>query len=352
MSYRQFLLSAAFVLISGIPCLKAASENDKPKDSSSQQKEAVIKAPAAKNGGLKQGDTNSPATPETVTIGIYLFNIRDVSSGKGTFTSDFCIWSHSSSAGNVIGELQFANAERVVWAVEGRPEAKGLNCVKRSGTGTFRMQWNFRNYPNDEQKLHILLNYTLKDDSKVVLVPDRENSGVSKTNIPSGWRLSDFSMEPVTLAFDSNLGDPGIGAGHGEYSGIDTTIGILRVDPSEYWMMTLIAYATAFMFMVSFFIDSTNTSRLGLLGASFIACVISLRTSLAAIGTFGTRIDWFHLVVMGYIIFAVICTAVLNYLAHHNVTARQVRNYSMITGIVTSVSFFAVIKLMHLGVTR
>ena len=309
------------------------------------------KGPSQKTGGHNATGTNSISAPapELVTIGLYLFNIRDVSSGRGTFTSDFCIWSQSPSVGNIIGELQFANAERVVWAVEGRPEVKGLNCIKRSGTGVFRMTWNFNNYPHDSQKLRILINYTLKDSSKVILTPDRASSGISKTNLPSGWSLKGFNMEPTKLVYDSNLGDPNLGSGHGEFSGLETTIDIERKDPSEYWMMTLIAYATAFMFMISFFIDLSNTSRFGLLGAGFIACVISLRTSLAARGTFGTSIDWLHLTVMGYIILSVICTAFLSYLVHHKVDTHKIRTYSWVLGGLTSASFFLVIWLMHLG---
>lgn len=313
-------------------------------------KEIVTNSPVPKGKDIKGTPTNAVTGPEQVTIGIYFFNIRDVSTGRGTFTSDFCIWSQSSSPGNILGELQFANAERVIWSVEGKPEVSGLNCIKRSGTGVFRMSWNFKKYPHDIQTLRVPIVYTLKDDSKVALVPDQAGSGISKSNIPSGWKFDGFSMEPTKLKVESNLGDPNLGTGHGEFSGIETNIKIERVDPSEYWMMTLIAYATAFMFIISFFIDCTNTSRLGILGAGFIACVISLRTSLAVIGVFGTSVDWLHLVVMGYITFAVICTAVLSYLSHHNVPAKSVRNISMIIGLLTAVSFFWVVWTMYPGI--
>ena len=238
----------------------------------------------------------------------------------------------------------------MIWSVEGKPEVKGLNCIKRSGTGVFRMSWNFTNYPYDSQKLHIPIIYTLKDDSKIVLIPDQASSGISKANVPSGWKLKGFSIEPTKLVIDSNLGDPNLGTGYGEFCGIDTTIVIERQDPTEYWTMTLIAYATAFMFVVSFFIDCSNTSRLGLLGAAFIACIISLRTSLAALGVFGTSVDWLHAVVMGYIIFAVICTAILHFfLTHYNVNHKTIRNYSMIIGILTAASFFLLIWQTHAG---
>ncbi len=320
------------------------------KNAADGKKNQKVNEAPAENGA----ETNPPEVPEgtgaeSVTIGLYLFNIRDVNSGKGTFTSDFCIWSQAPNIDNIIGELQFANADRIVWSVEGKSQVNGLECVKRSGTGVFRMNWDFKNYPYDGQKLKILMNYTVKDASKVVLNPDEESSGISMENIPSGWELKGFNMEPVQLVYDSNLGDPNLGAAHGEFSGIEISIDIERKDSAEYWMMTLIAYATAFMFMVSFFIDSTNTSRLGMLAAAFIACVISLRTSLSVLGVFGTSVDRLHLVVMGYIIFAVICTAILSYLVHHNVSAKMIRFYSMVLGLLTSASFFIVIWFMHAG---
>ncbi len=314
-----------------------------------KKNQKVNEAPAENGAETNPPEVPEGTGPESVTIGLYLFNIRDVNSGRGTFTSDFCIWSQAPNIDNIIGELQFANADRIVWSVEGKSQVNGLECVKRSGTGVFRMNWDFKNYPYDGQKLKILMNYTVKDASKVVLNPDEESSGISMENIPSGWELKGFNMEPVQLVYDSNLGDPNLGAAHGEFSGIEISIDIERKDSAEYWMMTLIAYATAFMFMVSFFIDSTNTSRLGMLAAAFIACVFSLRTSLSVLGVFGTSVDRLHLVVMGYIIFAVICTAILSYLVHHNVSAKMIRFYSMVLGLLTSASFFIVIWFMHAG---
>ena len=317
------------------------------------------------NGGEKKTDIKSPDTPAQdgsepnpseapeatgpadVTIGIYLFNIRDVNSGRGTFTSDLCIWSQSPDIDNIIGELQFANAEKIVWSVEGKPEVNGLACVKRSGTGVFRMTWDFKDYPYDTQKLRILINYTLKDASRVILVPDLESSGISKENIPNGWMFKGFSMKSVKLVFNSNLGDPNLGTGKSEFSGLETTIDIERKDSSEYWMMTIVAYSTSLLFMISFFIDTTNTSRLGMLAAAFIACVISLRTSLGVMGVFGTSVDRVHLLVLGYITFAVICTAILTYLVHHKVSAQKIRFYSMVVGTLTAVSFLLMIWFFH-----
>ena len=282
--------------------------------------------------------TNSGGTDE-FTIGVYLFNVRDVNTGKGTFTSDFCIWSQSTNTGNIISELQFANAERVVWAVEGGAESQALNCIKRCGTGTFRMQWGLHDYPNDFQKLKIAIDYTLVDSSKIILKPDLLNSGISKENIPLGWAFKSFKIEPVSIVLSSNLGDSSLGNGRGTFPGLEVTLEIGRNEAIEYWSMTIIAYATVIMMFLSFFIDVMNTSRLGILGAAFIACIISLRTSMGTINNFDNRVAWLHFIVIGFITFSVIITAVLAYLLHHKADPHKLRGYSMAMGIVMLGSF-------------
>jgi len=285
--------------------------------------------------------------PDEFTIGIYLFNVRDVNTGKGTFTSDFCIWSQSTNTGNIISELQFANAERVVWAVEGAPNVPKLSCIKRCGTGTFRMKWGLHEYPNDSQKLKIAIDYTLEDSSKLILKPDLLNSGISKENIPQGWSFKSFKIEPVSLVLSSNLGDSTLGNGRATFPGLEVSLEIARNDLIEYWSMTIIAYATVIMMFLSFFIDCTNTSRLGILGAAFIACIISLRTSMAVINNFDNRVAWLHFIVIGFITFSVIVTAVLAYLTHHKFDPQKLRNYSMALGVI-ALCFFILTNFLLL----
>jgi hypothetical protein len=300
-----------------------------------------------KNSVVDVQSTNAPALitstnaerPDEFTIGIYLFNVRDVNTGKGTFTSDFCIWSQSTNTGNIISELQFANAERVVWSVEGAPQVPGISCIKRCGTGTFRMKWGLHDYPNDSQNLKIAIDYTLEDSSKIILKPDLLNSGISKENLPQGWSFKSFKIEPVSLVLSSNLGDSTLGNARAAFPGLEVSLEISRNESIEYWSMTIIAYATVIMMFLSYFIDVTNTSRLGILGAAFIACIISLRTSMGTINNFDNRVAWLHFIVIGFITFSVIITAVLAYLLHHKADPHKLRGYSMAMGIVMLGSF-------------
>lgn len=294
-------------------------------------------APASAQSG---GGPGAIPSPESATVGIYLIDIRDLSPAKGTFTCDFWIWSQSTGAENVLGELQFVNAERVVWYAEGKPEVKGMNCFKRRGTGVFRMGWNLRHYPYDSQILPIQMEYTLRDVAKMKLLPDTSNSGVSAKNIPTGWKMTGFELQPDTVAYTSNLGDPNLGNARGEFSRLTAIIDLSRRDTAEYWTLVSSAYVAVVMMLVSFFMEIDKpASRFGLLGASLFASVISLRSALAGLGNFGTLADQLHLIVIGCIILALGVTIALNQLFHRGVAEKKLRLASIVTAVVVAVSF-------------
>ena len=302
---------------------------------------ALVKAAPAAKAPESAAKPPAPASaPEIATVGIYLIDIRDLSPTKGTFTCDFWIWSQTPGTENVLAELQFVNAERVTWYAEGKPEVKGLNSFKRRGTGIFRMGWNLRHYPYDSQVLPIQMEYTLRDAAKMKLLPDTANSGVSAKNIPTGWKMTGFELQPDTVAYTSNLGDLNLGSARGEFSRLTAIIDLSRRDTVEYWILVSSAYVAVVMMLVSYFMEIDKpASRFGLLGASLFASVISLRSALAGLGNFGTLADQFHLIVIGYIILALGVTIMLNQLHHRGYDEKKLRLASIAAAGIVAVSF-------------
>ena len=166
--------------------------------------------------------TPAQATPtpvlETATVGIYIMNIRDMSPARGTFSCDFWIWAKTTTQENILADLQFLNAEKVIWYTETKPEIAGMTGYKRRGTGTFRMNWNLKHYPYDSQVLPIQMEYSLRDSTKIILKPDTINSGINRENIPPDWSVKEFVLRPETSTYTSNLGDPTIGEAKGSFS--------------------------------------------------------------------------------------------------------------------------------------
>jgi hypothetical protein len=288
--------------------------------------------------------------PHTATVGMYLFDLRNLNPAAGTFTCDFWIWSQSQDAANIISDLQFINAERVVWYVEGKPDAKGINCYKRRGTGTFRTVWRLADYPFDAQKLVIALEYSLRDSSKLILQPDTTNSGISDKNLPPDWKLTGFSIKPENVVFASNLGDPNLQSGHGDFSRLIATVDIARNNPAEFWGLTSTAYVAAILMLFSFFMDAELAgTRYALLGAAFLATVLSLKTTVSGLGEFGTRADQIHFIVIGFIFGALVCTLILNTLFHRKVDPHKIRIYSAFGALAFFVAFILsnIILLRH-----
>jgi uncharacterized membrane protein YozB (DUF420 family) len=276
---------------------------------------------------------------ESASVGIYLMNIRDMSTTRGTFSCDFWIWSKTTGQENILADLQFLNAEKVIWYTETKPEITGLTCYKRRGTGTFRMNWNLKHYPYDSQVLPIQMEYSLRDNSKIILKPDRENSGINRENIPQDWTVKAFTLTPETSTYASNLGDPALGQAKGSFSLLTAVIDMTRHDAQEYWSLVSIAYVAVVMMLVSYFTDVHTPQRLTLLGAALFANIISMRSAFLGLGSFGTLADQFHLMVAAFIVLSLAITVLFTVWCHKGDDHKKLRNWSMILGVVVAILF-------------
>ena len=304
-------------------------------------------APAGASAKPQAAAAKPAAAPQTAEVGIYIIDLRDLSPAKGTFTCDFWIWSRTQIQDNILSELQFVNAEKVLWYAEAKPEVPGMTCYKRRGTGVFRMGWNLSRYPFDTQLLPIQMEYTLKDSSRILLTADTVNSGISTKNIPPGWKLKAFALETDTVAYSSNLGDSGLGAARGEFARATAMIDVSRNDTAEYWSLVSSAYVGLVMMLVSYFMEVDKpASRFALLGASLFATVISLRSALAGLGNFGTLADRFHLLVIGFIVFSLGFTIFLSQLHHRGVDDRRLRLWSVMAAGAVAATFACLNFLM------
>jgi hypothetical protein len=284
--------------------------------------------------------SSSPAI-ETATVGIYIMNLREMSPARGTFSCDFWIWAKTTGQENILADIQFLNAEKVIWYTETKPEITGMTSYKRRGSGTFRMNWNLKHYPYDSQVLPIQMEYSLRDSAKIILKPDTENSGINSENIPQDWTVKAFALKSETSTYASNLGDPALGPAKGSFSLLTAVIDMTRHDAQEYWSIVSIAYVAVVMMLVSFFTDVHTPQRLTLLGAALFANIISMRSAFLGLGTFGTMADQFHLLVAAFIVLSLAITVVFTVKCHHGDDPKRLRYWSMWLGLVVGILFAA-----------
>jgi hypothetical protein len=106
----------------------------------------------------------------------------------------------------------------------------------------------------------------------------------------------------------------------------------------------------AILMLFSFFMDAELAgTRYALLGAAFLATVLSLKTTVSGLGEFGTRADQIHFIVIGFIFGALVCTLILNTLFHRKVDPHKIRIYSAFAALAFFVAFVLsnIILLRH-----
>jgi hypothetical protein len=92
--------------------------------------------------------------------------------------------------------------------------------------------------------------------------------------------------------------------------------------------------------LFSFFMDAEVVgTRYALLGAAFLATVLSLKSTVSGLGECGTRADQIHFIVISFIFAALICTLFFNTLFHRKVDPHKIRVYSAFTGFGFFVAF-------------
>lgn len=267
----------------------------------------------------------SPAAPTEISVGIYLLEIRDIAPADGTFAAEFWIWSQADTNTNVLGQLEFLNADKVTFHSESNGLDNGVYWTKRRATGVFRQSWDMRHFPRDRQKLEILAQYNGADASRIILKPDMKESGYSPDLSIGGWEVGKLQISAESVVYDSSLGDPLLSR-KSTHPVIVAQIDILRIDSSMYWKLMAAAYVAMIMCLVSFLLDFESPgSRYGLIGAGMFAAVVNFRSAGIALGADGTIIDLLHFVILGFLVAALLVTLLFSALAHRGVPLRHLR---------------------------
>ncbi len=273
----------------------------------------------------------APAKPAEVKVGVYLLELRDVSLADRTFKADFWLWSQTPDATDILGDLQFLNAERVTVYSEVLLEVDGVKWTKRRLSGVFRHNYDLRQYPFDQQTLGIDLLYAGKDARRLVLVPDAPNSGFDGEAAPPGWKIDGFAVDAENVVYASNLGDPALAVSRSEHSGLDVRIGVTRTETAEFWKLMSSLYIGVILLGVSFFLDvDAPAARYAMLGGAMFAIVLSLRSVGVALGVDGTAIEAMHYFALGLMVMATLVTLKGNILARRGVSLDKLRvwNYA------------------------
>jgi hypothetical protein len=266
---------------------------------------ALTPAPAS-------GQPATGASPPVCRIGVNIEDLYDFDPARETFGGILWLWSLCPSD-------DLAPLETMVFRtalpglqlgqVRGTAVGDGRHYQYRRVQGTFRHDWDMRQYPFDRHRLVIPFDESDLGAAAVVFEADVDASSLAP-ELPSrlhGWEISALEVRAGVAQEQSDYGWPG--ESNLAYARLEAVVDLRRsarllalIKP------TLGVFAAALIACLVFFLDprekGTFGSKLALLVGVLFAVLLNLRAADALIGdvTTLTLITEVHLVVMALIV--------------------------------------------------
>jgi hypothetical protein len=288
--------------------------------------------------------------PERCRVGAYVTALNTFDPAADTFQADLWLWSVCQNADRrPLESMEFVNGEAVETQLATSETRGAATWSTRKVRGTFRHDWDERNFPFDRHNLVIVLEEGVDDSRRFVYEADTANSMADPVLQIPGWRLAEFSLRPSLARYATTFGDPDLPPGTtSEYSRLTLDMEIARADLSGFFNLTAIVYAAFVLSLVTYVMHLESTTavshRLGLLAGALFATAVNLVTASTALGSAGglTLVDKIHIVVLLYILVAAVVTVVLRVLVERGWPEAAIARLNYRVGAISAVVFFAV----------
>lgn len=286
--------------------------------------------------------------PTTCQVGIYLRSLHSFDPGADTFGGDLWLWSVCpSEEDQPLHTMEFVNADdtAIVLDVPGNPF-----WANRNVDGTFRYDWDERDFPFDRHTLTIEMEEGVDDVRKFIYEPDLANSGIDPTlELPGGWQITGWTLTGGSNSYKTTFGDPELPAGGtSQYSRLTLSIDLARNDLSGFFKLTVVVYAAFIFSLVTYFMQMDMSSGIGprvsLLAIALFSAAVNLINASNALGTSSglTLVDWIHFTVLIYILIAAAVTVISRLLLDRGWSVTDVSRLNYRLGAVAVLSFIVI----------
>lgn len=299
-------------------------------------------------GDATPAHAKTEQTPTICQVGIYLRSLHSFDPNADTFGGDLWLWSVCpSEEDQPLHTMEFVNSDdtAVVLDVPGDPF-----WANRNVDGTFRYDWDERDFPFDRHTLTIELEEGVDDVRKFIYEPDLANSGIDPIlELPGGWQITGWNLTGGSNVHDTTFGDPELSpGGTSEYSRLTLSIDLVRNDLSGFFKLTAVVYA-AFIFSLVTYMMPMDTGgsigpRVSLLAIALFSAAVNLINASNALGTSSglTLVDWIHFIVLIYILIAAAVTVISRLLLERGWTLADVTRLNYRLGAVAALSFVVI----------
>jgi len=294
----------------------------------------------------------SDAAPATCRVGLYLRALHSFDPTADTFGADLWLWSVCPTADHQpLRTMEFVNSDDVAVLLDVGDDPL---WTQRNVDGTFRYDWDERNFPFDRHTLTIDLEEGVEDVHRFVYEPDTANSGIDPNlQLPGGWRMTGSTLVGSTKTYDTTFGDPDLPAGgSSEYSRLTLSIDLERTDLGGFLKLTAVVYAAFFFSLISYVMHLETTTGIGprvsLLAIALFATAVNLGNASNALGTASglTLVDKIHVMVLVYLVVAAIVTVASRVLLDQGLEAADIAGLNYHVGAIVAISFVALNVLL------
>jgi hypothetical protein len=166
------------------------------------------------------------AEPVRVTLGFYVFDVRDVDLKNEKFFADFYVWvrypvpagAAAEARAREIEKFEFMNGKVDARDEQDRKTVKGETYVCWRMSGTFSFEARLHNYPFDTQDLSIVIEHASLESDKLVFADDLESygrSGAARSTwgAKEGLDIPEFTLRSTDRIaslelYKTDFGDP------------------------------------------------------------------------------------------------------------------------------------------------
>ncbi|MFJ7960681.1 hypothetical protein ACIQ62_30750 [Streptomyces sp. NPDC096319] len=289
------------------------------------------------------------AAPASCRIGAYVTDLYGFDVSPRTINADFWLWSVCPTADlDVTRRLEFVNAKDASQSDRSVERVGNEYWSQVKVSGTFRQEFDLREYPFDEQNVKIRIEDSEYDSSQFTYVADNANSGYDHSIGLEGFQIKGFDVGVITHAYQTSFGDPRIAHGKdSRYSQFVIDLRLERSDLAGFIRQAWPAYVAFLISFISYWIWAADFitvvgARFGILGASLFSVVISMRATSLTGTSFGvTLVDQIHLATLLYTLVGVGCTSYILYRWADPEKRASARRTNTIVSVSTTVVFLA-----------
>ena len=239
------------------------------------------------------------ASAQETEIGLYILNLGKFDVSNGAFTADFYLSMNCQE--NCSTDFEFTNGRATsIDKIIDLPNEKFYRIQANLNSPV-----DLQKFPFDKQKMQIILEDKKSTIEEVIYTPLKEQSGVDKSIVFTGWNLDSWDVEAREHEYDIY---------NETYSQYVFTIDISRIPSNSFFKTFLPVLVIMLIVLVSFLMDPDKiTNRLTIATSSLVASVmfhISISNQIPPLG-YLTIADKFMILTYILLLFVVIFNVIL-----------------------------------------